>query len=53
VQIIGVAVVAAWSGVGTVVLLVILRAAIGLRVSPEEERQGLDLSSHGEQGYNL
>ena len=53
VQIIGVAMVAAWSGVGTVVLLVILRAAIGLRVSPEEERQGLDLSSHGEQGYNL
>jgi Amt family ammonium transporter len=53
VQIVGVGAAGLWAGVGTVVLLLVLKAAIGLRVSPEEERQGLDLSSHGEQGYNL
>jgi Amt family ammonium transporter len=39
--------------VGTIVLLKLVDLAIGLRVSVEEEIQGLDLSQHGEEGYNL
>lgn len=35
----------------TFVLLKILDATMGLRVSQEEETQGLDLSQHGEEGY--
>ena len=37
--------------VGTVVLLTILNVTMGLRVSPEEEQKGLDISEHGEEGY--
>jgi Amt family ammonium transporter len=37
--------------VGTVLLLVIINATLGLRVSPEEEQRGLDVSQHGEEGY--
>ncbi len=39
--------------VGTLVILKIVDVAIGLRVSDEHEVQGLDLSQHGEEGYNL
>ena len=37
--------------VGTLVILKIVDVTIGLRVSEEEEVQGLDLSQHGEEGY--
>jgi Amt family ammonium transporter len=37
--------------VATFILLKILDAVMGLRVSKEEEVQGLDLSQHGEEGY--
>lgn len=37
--------------VGTLILLAVLNAVMGLRVSPEEEQQGLDISQHGEEGY--
>lgn len=37
--------------VGSVILLKILDAVMGLRVSQQEELQGLDLSQHGEEGY--
>ena len=39
--------------VGTFVLLKIVGALVSLRVSEEDERDGLDLSQHGEEGYNL
>jgi ammonium transporter, Amt family len=39
--------------VGTLVLLFLVDKTIGLRVSPEDEHQGLDLSQHGEEGYDL
>ena len=39
--------------VGTLVILKVVDAVIGLRVAPEQEVQGLDLSQHGEEGYNL
>jgi Amt family ammonium transporter len=39
--------------VGSLVLLKVVDVLIGLRVSEEDEYQGLDLSQHGEAGYNL
>jgi Amt family ammonium transporter len=41
-----------FAGAGTFVLLKIVKAATGLRVSEEEETIGLDLSQHGESAYN-
>jgi Amt family ammonium transporter len=35
----------------TWVLLKVLSATVGLRVSDEQETEGLDLASHGERGY--
>jgi Amt family ammonium transporter len=49
----GVGIAWALSIVGTLVLLFIVDKTIGLRVSPEEESAGLDLSQHGEEGYDL
>jgi Amt family ammonium transporter len=37
--------------VGTLIILKILDAVMGLRVSQQEELQGLDVSQHGEEGY--
>jgi Amt family ammonium transporter len=39
--------------VGTIVLLFVVDKVIGLRVSAEDENEGLDLSQHGEEGYDL
>jgi ammonium transporter, Amt family len=46
-------VVVAWgiAIVGTIIILKIVDATIGLRVSVDQEIQGLDLSQHGEEGY--
>ena len=45
----------AWavSIVGTLVLLVVVDKIIGLRVTPEHEIAGLDLTQHGEEGYDF
>ncbi len=45
----------AWgiSIVGTLVLLFVVDKTIGLRLKPEDELEGLDLSQHGEEGYDL
>jgi len=45
----------AWSIsiVGTLLLLFVVDKTIGLRVSPEDEAAGLDLSQHNEEGYDL
>ena len=37
--------------VGTSLIGLIVRATIGLRITPEIERQGLDINLHGEEGY--
>ncbi|HEV2645554.1 MAG TPA: ammonium transporter [Acidobacteriaceae bacterium] len=50
-QAVGVAIAWALAIVGTLLLLVIVDRTIGLRVSAEEEEAGLDLSLHGEEGY--
>ncbi len=51
VQLGGVAFVAVYSFVVSVVLLKIIDFVVGLRVREEEEIQGLDVTQHGEEGY--
>jgi Amt family ammonium transporter len=51
VQALAVAVTALWSAIATIVLVKVLAAVTGLRVSPEAETEGLDIVSHGESAY--
>lgn len=37
--------------IGSAIIGAIVRGAIGLRIAPEIERQGLDINQHGEEGY--
>jgi Amt family ammonium transporter len=39
--------------VGTIVILKIVDAVTGLRVTEEQEIEGLDITQHGEEAYNL
>ncbi|HEY7211033.1 MAG TPA: ammonium transporter [Bryobacteraceae bacterium] len=50
-----IAVVISWvlAIVGTIIILKIVDVTIGVRASAEQEREGLDLSMHGEEGYSL
>jgi len=48
----GVAIAWGISIVGTLVLLFVVDKTIGLRVSPGEEIEGLDITQHGEEGYD-
>ena len=41
-----------WSGIVSLVAFFIVDKTIGLRVSEEDEREGLDITSHGETAYN-
>ena len=41
-----------WSGVVSIVAFKVVDMVIGLRVTEEDEREGLDISSHGETAYN-
>jgi len=49
----GVAIAWALGIVGTLAILKVVDWSVGLRVAEEHEIQGLDLSQHGEEGYNL
>ena len=42
-----------WAAVGTTISIYVAKALTGLRVSPEVEREGLDLGEHGERAYNM
>jgi len=42
----------AWSGVVSLVAYKIVDLVVGLRVTEEEEREGLDISAHGETAYH-
>ena len=42
-----------WSAVVAFVSYKIVDVVIGLRVSEEEEREGLDIASHGESAYRM
>ncbi len=52
-QALGVATAIVWSGVVSYVLFKLIDLSMGLRVSEEQEREGLDTASHGERAYNL
>jgi Amt family ammonium transporter len=52
-QLVGVLISWAFALVGTFVLLKIVDAITGLRVSEEQEIEGLDITQHGEEAYNL
>ncbi len=41
-----------WSAVVSIIAFKIVDLTVGLRVTEEEEREGLDISSHGETAYN-
>lgn len=43
----------AYTGIATVIILKIVDVIVGLRVSAEQEEEGLDLALHDERGYNL
>ncbi|MFD1880161.1 ammonium transporter [Paracoccus pacificus] len=51
-QFIGVLTAVVWSGVVSFVALMIIKAVMGLRVTESDEREGLDLTTHGERAYN-
>jgi Amt family ammonium transporter len=51
-QIKAVATTIVWSGVGSFVIFKAVDIIIGLRVPADDERQGLDITSHGERAYN-
>jgi Amt family ammonium transporter len=53
VQLTGIAATVAWSGILTLVLLKLVDWTVGLRVSTDEETEGLDQVLHNEAGYNL
>jgi Amt family ammonium transporter len=48
-----VAATAVYSGVVTFAIVFAIDKTIGLRVSEEDERTGLDLTQHGEAGYDV
>jgi Amt family ammonium transporter len=50
-QVVAVAVTWAYAIVATFIILKVLDATMGLRVSPNDEIQGLDVTQHGEEGY--
>ncbi len=52
-QLVGIGLAAAMAVVGSFVILKLVDLILGVRVQEAEEIQGLDLSQHGEEGYNL
>jgi len=51
-QMIGAVSIALWCGIVSLVLFKVIDVVIGLRVSDEEETEGLDITQHDERGYN-
>jgi Amt family ammonium transporter len=52
-QLVGILLAWVFAIVGTIVILKIVDALTGVRVTEEQEIQGLDITQHGEEGYNL
>ena len=52
-QLVGILLAWVFAIVGTIVILKIVDAVTGIRVTEEQEIQGLDITQHGEEGYNL
>ena len=43
----------AWIGVVSIIGYSVAKLVFGLRVAEEDERQGLDITSHGESAYDV
>jgi Amt family ammonium transporter len=52
VQLTGIVAAILWCGGLTFVILKVVNLLVGLRVSDEQETEGLDLAQHGERGYS-
>ena len=52
-QFVGVLIAWALATAGTIVILKVVDVTTGLRVTEEQEVEGLDITQHGEEGYNL
>jgi Amt family ammonium transporter len=52
-QVLGVAAVAVWSAIATAVSALAVSLFLPMRVSEDDERQGLDIASHGERGWEF
>ncbi|MBF9150298.1 ammonium transporter [Novosphingobium jiangmenense] len=52
-QVLGVGIVAAWSAIATVICALMVSMVIPMRVSEDEEREGLDITSHGERAWEF
>ena len=50
-QALGVGLTIVWIGVVSIVGFLVAKLVFGLRVSEESEREGLDITSHGESAY--
>jgi Amt family ammonium transporter len=53
IQIKAVAIVTVWTAVVATVAFLVVKAVVGLRVTEEQEREGLDITSHGERAYDM
>jgi len=51
-QLVGIGATVIWCGGLTFVILKVVNAIVGLRVSEEQETEGLDVADHGERGYS-
>jgi Amt family ammonium transporter len=51
-QIVGILIAIVLSVIGTFVLLKLVDLVMGLRMSPEHEMEGMDVTQHGEEGYD-
>lgn len=52
IQLTGLGVTIIWSTIATVIIVLVVKATIGIRVDEEEENRGLDLTEHGEDAYS-
>jgi Amt family ammonium transporter len=52
VQVIGVLTTVVWCGSFTYIILKVVDGLTGLRISDDDEETGIDLTEHGERGYN-
>jgi Amt family ammonium transporter len=53
IQATGLAVTIVWSAVATLIIALVVKATLGLRVTPEQEQIGMDRSEHGENAYPM
>jgi ammonium transporter, Amt family len=51
-QLLGVGIAIGLAGAGTAAIMLLLKYTMGVRVSAEDEQEGLDITQHGEEAYN-